>query len=222
MNCGLHRTREEYTKCANCGAPICEECYEMFYNKYEDKHLCENCFTELINKEFIHNKAFKKQTLLELTYIGVGIVLGLIIGASIYMPNHSIATLCTMILLPFVLGSLYTGIMWVNAKAYGAGLLTRILLFVFMIAFSPIVTVYRLITRIILVVRANKAITGDKYYFDNIKSFKDEAYQENREIYKDNSNRSKSEDEIIEDDVVDAPIEEEIEEVPIDDIILED
>ena len=46
MNCSRHPDRPAYGYCAECGAELCEECYE-----YTQGHLCYNCVSEYYHQE---------------------------------------------------------------------------------------------------------------------------------------------------------------------------
>lgn len=172
MECSIHHNREATHKCAHCGAPICDSCYES--NKL---HYCPKCLKKAIQEEAREAESVLNQTKKETKNIKIGLIFGLIVAVifsaillikpDLLDPSLSGGVpwyICIVLLIwvPSVFGSFLTlcKSVWRTIKrtkdlseddSDGAGGIIRLIIviykIVFCILFAPIVTIHRLRVR---------------------------------------------------------------------------
>jgi len=177
-NCSIHKRREAKGYCYKCHNPICDECYNVFKTPneppYNGVHLCAECFKKECEFEYNHNIKIQKMVKKEMKFIIVGMIIGLII--SLYLIVKSLidktfdwSNLWTVLLIPFIIGSLLTIVkrvirIFVASKPDASNssndgdisqslisLIIRIVLTMFIaiiiLILSPIITIRRIILR---------------------------------------------------------------------------
>lgn len=157
MNCSTHPKKPAVAKCDNCGAPICETCYDAFELPDNEGHLCANCYKEELRSDAAEAEALKGMVKKEFIFIIIGLIVGLALGIYCLVNYGSPFGVIAIIFLPFIMGSLITIIKKIKNQYSeerdesddgGSNFLTLIFIILLNILGSPITTIVRFVQRV--------------------------------------------------------------------------
>jgi large-conductance mechanosensitive channel len=82
--CYHHSSQDAVSQCRGCGKGICKDCYDIYgvtSEEYAGKALCFDCTSQLVESNVAEVGKLKAQTKKELIFIGIGMIIGVILGA---------------------------------------------------------------------------------------------------------------------------------------------
>lgn len=190
-NCYYHHRRDCVGLCPHCGRPICGDCHIT----YDDSYLCPNCIRLRLISDNTDAIETRLRLIKELKYMGVGFLVGLIISICAYFSNSDLVFFA--IYAPFVCSSFFTILkhirkVWgiidggeTNARSvyemamstdqYATmGLFMKIIMILiyigFVIIFSPLVMLYRIVRRLLDYRKINQIISELDGYLNDWRS----------------------------------------------------
>lgn len=173
VKCETHKHLDAVEQCDKCGAPICEICYDNFTLEDDDDeddgtyHFCADCYKEFARAEGDECKDLKRMVIREFVGIFVGMAIGLILSIIFILDitnNNAHPALAAVGIYAMFLGGSFITIAKKLRNAYSEertnDTTTNIIVIIFGIIFgvmiSPIVTIYRIVARIIDYKNLNK------------------------------------------------------------------
>jgi len=125
MNCGRHPERAAVARCAECGAGICEECYNETHwmgaeTSWADGELCIDCYRDRLTDIREECRQSNKKRLKRLIISAILYILGLpFIGIGLYtaLTTNSDGVIggIAMIVFGVLFCGIYTGLTWRKA-----------------------------------------------------------------------------------------------------------
>lgn len=84
--CYYHENEEAVAKCAKCGKPICQDCYDNYgvsTGEYEGEALCYDCCKQIVSQNVKNLKKQRGKIIRMYIFTIIGMIFGGIIGGSI-------------------------------------------------------------------------------------------------------------------------------------------
>jgi len=175
MGCYHHPSRDAVAQCRKCGKGMCKECYDLYgvsSGEYAGKALCYDCTTEIVAENVAGFEALKKRVQWERIFICIGAVLGAFAGL-IFLDDPTLDGtqkfwgFVTCVGVGGSLGTIIKGMFWafIGARREGEdggnSLAQAGCAGVFLVIFSPIITVWRFFSRFSQIARCNEIIESD-------------------------------------------------------------
>ena len=93
--CHYHKDEPAVAKCARCGKPICQDCYDNYGvndDMYKGRALCYDCCRELVAQNVKDLKKNKAKIMFQFILSLIGIVIGFILGMSAGISGGSVGS----------------------------------------------------------------------------------------------------------------------------------
>jgi len=167
MACYHHPSQQAVAECKVCGKGICKNCNDVYgftSGEYAGNALCYECTTALIAENAVDVDAFRELVKKERKWMIIGAIFGLIAIAPIFMTVMEMSPPLAFLLGPFVGSSL--GTIFKRIKEAFAGdsdnIVFAVIVALFMIFVSPIITIYRFVIRLKQIKQAGEIISTDE------------------------------------------------------------
>ena len=174
--CYHHPTKQAVATCTGCGKGICKDCYDVYgvtSGEHAGEALCFDCTEQLVAANVKAVNMLKQKTKLELIFIGIGMVIGVIIGVA----NNADGG--TVVFLGLVGGSAWMAISGVGnfisgcmaLGMGGVGGLVPAFMGLFKILIAPIRTAIKVITRVHQINQANQIMASDSQALQEMRDY---------------------------------------------------
>ena len=112
-SCYYHQNEQAVAKCAKCGKPICQDCYDTYQvtsGEYAGKALCYDCCQEIVAENVKELKKQRRTIIFNYIFTALGMALGGIIGGSIVSSSttHTFDPTLIVLLCVFIGGCAWT------------------------------------------------------------------------------------------------------------------
>ena len=182
MACYDHSSEQAVAECQKCGKGLCKDCYDVYgvsAGRYAGKALCYRCTSELVAGNVADFEGLKRQVQWERGWIITGAILGAVLLPMISMDNGADAAgaFVAFIFGAGIGGSLGTILMGVGAMGEwserGGDMRQAgcIIGAVALILFSPIMTVYRLFSRVGQLKQCDEIIESDSRVLQQMRDY---------------------------------------------------
>jgi len=162
--CADHPSQEAVASCGMCGKPICQGCCDVFRIEtgiHAGGVVCYDCASEMVSSNISNIDRFRAKVKKERTLMFVGMIVGLVIGigagASTYDAGAMIGVALLCIAIGGSLGTIGSKTLDAMASFGLFGLLAPVIL----VWVSPILTIYRFVSRIKQINQCDAILAGD-------------------------------------------------------------
>lgn len=140
--------RPAVATCSNCGKGLCVECADKLRSKTTGKILCVDCLNAELQENAAIARAAKHMVTKEIIFILLGLIVGIIGFVFIFkFVNDNIVKIISL-WLPFGLASLWTILRFIAEREWDH-FFPKLILFIILVAVSPLMFLWRVIRRII-------------------------------------------------------------------------
>ena len=177
--CYHHPSQDAVATCRGCGKGICRDCYDVYgvtSGEYAGKALCYDCTSQLVAENVINIDAFRERVKSERKWMIIGAIIGLVIGGCIGISmGHPVNSLFCGSFGIFVGASLATIVKMILGVLFGHdksdSVTSALFIAICLIVVSPIITIYRLVKRIIQIKRCDKIIASDSHTLQEMRDY---------------------------------------------------